>query len=219
MTNVPEITVAIADPHPVLCEGLAAYLQEIPEFRIVGYASALPQVTELVTSQRPQLLVLDSEFGESPELVDALASMHEPPAIVLLTCTEDSDSVSNAIGYGALGFVLKVAPLDDIATALRWTSQGQMWISPPLLSTFFSISRNRTPNVRNGHDRLSALTEREFEILELMVEGLTHAEIADRLHVAVNTVRTHTRNIQMKLLVHSNLAAVSVALDAGLRPR
>jgi DNA-binding NarL/FixJ family response regulator len=217
---VHQTTVMIVDSHPVLCEALTTRLAEEPDLRVVATASSSTGLVELVAMHRPQVLVLDAELGEANggAVIRQIRTTQPATAIVMLTPNEDADSAAHAMRMGATAFVLKVAPVQDLLTAIRWAGQGEMWMSPPLLTSLFNEVRSRTNGERTG-SRLSQLTQRELEVLELLVEGLSHAAIAKRLHLAVNTVRTHTHNLQTKLNVHSNLAAVSVALDEGLRPK
>jgi len=217
---VHQTTVMIVDSHPVLCEALTNRLSEEADLRVLATASSATGLVELVAMHRPQVLVLDAELGEAngAALIRQIRTTQPGTAIVLLTCNEDADSAAHAMRMGATAFVLKVAPVQDLLTAIRWAGQGEMWMSPPLLTNLFSEIRTRSGGERT-RSRLSQLTQRELEVLELLVEGLSHAAIAKRLHLAVNTVRTHTHNLQTKLNVHSNLAAVSVALDEGLRPK
>ncbi|HLI15087.1 MAG TPA: response regulator transcription factor [Acidimicrobiales bacterium] len=215
-----ETTVAIVDTHPVLRDGLTACLAHEPDIRVVGTASSLSQVPDLVATSHPEVVVLDADLDDTDatNLIPRLKALQHAPAVVLLTCRDDAEAMATAMRMGASACVLKVAPVQDLVSAVRWAGRGEMWISPPLIASLFAELRSRSTTTR-PHSLLASLTERELQILELLVEGLGHQEIADRLHLAVNTVRTHTRNIQLKLNVHSNLAAVSVALDAGLRPK
>ena len=132
-------------------------------------------------------------------------------------CDEDRDAAEIAMKYGVFGFVLKVAPLQEVAEAVRWAAKNKMWVSPPLLTSILSGFRPST-DLEGARNHLKSLTKRELQVLTLMVDGLSHAQIAEQLHVSTNTVRTHTQNLQKKLNTHSGLAAVSIALEAGLRP-
>jgi DNA-binding NarL/FixJ family response regulator len=216
--TVTETAVAIVDHQPVLCESLSVCLSEEPGLRVVGSASTADQLADLVASARPDVLVYDAEFDDSDgaETLRQLQAMPSSPAVVMLVSDDPEDSGASAIQMGVLGLVLKVAPVKELVEAIRLAAKGQMWVSPPLLTGL--LSGRVDPGRREAKDRLSVLTRRELEVLDLLVEGLGHRAIAQRLHVSANTVRTHSQNLQKKLNVHSALAAVAIALDAGLRP-
>ena len=139
------------------------------------------------------------------------------PAVVVLTCHDDAETTERAMRYGASGFVRKVAPVQELVEAIRWAARGEVWMSPPLLTRLLA-GWSGPARPEGDADRLARLTDREHEVLQLMVDGLAYGAIAARLNLSVHTVRTHAHNLQAKLGAHSNLAAVSYALEAGIRP-
>ena len=143
--------------------------------------------------------------------------MPSSPAVVMLMCDEATAAGASAIQMGVLGLVLKVAPVKELVEAIRLAAKGQMWVFPTAAHRACRVASTPARH-REAKDRLSVLTKRELEVLDLLVEGLGHRAIAQRLHVSANTVRTHSQNLQKKLNVHSALAAVAIALDAGMRP-
>jgi DNA-binding NarL/FixJ family response regulator len=216
---VRETAVAIIDSHAVVCESLSAWLDTQVDIRVVGSARSPSQALDLVTSLQPDVVIVDGDIDATngADVLRQITAIGMSPAVVLLMSDEDRDAAEVAMRYGVYGFVLKVAPLQEVAEAVRWASKEKMWISPPLLTSILSGFRSGTDQVR-ARDSLMSLTKREVQVLTLMVDGLNHAAIAERLLLSTNTVRTHTHNLQKKLNVHSGLAAVSVALEAGLRP-
>jgi DNA-binding NarL/FixJ family response regulator len=134
----------------------------------------------------------------------------------MLIANEGVGFMGRALRMGVSGFVLRAAPMRDLIVAIHWVAKGQMWVSPPLLTGLLQ-KRPETGSVESKF-RLDSLTRREAEVLNLLVEGLNQREISSRLFVSTNTVRTHNQNLQKKLGVHSAVAAVLVALDAGFRP-
>ncbi|HEX4218848.1 MAG TPA: response regulator transcription factor [Acidimicrobiales bacterium] len=215
-----ETAVAIIDSHAVLRESLSAWLDTQLDIRVVGSAPSPSQAVDLVQSLRPDVVILDGDIDPASGAADVLREITGSgmgPAIVLLMSDEDREAAALAMRFGVYGFVLKMAPLQEVAEAVRWAAKEKMWISPPLLTSILSGFRPSSEHF-GARDSLMALTKRELQVLTLMVDGLNHTAIADRLNVSTNTVRTHTQNLQKKLNVHSGLAAVSVALEAGLRP-
>jgi len=214
-----ETAVAIIDSHAVLCESLSAWLDTQLDMRVVGSAPSPSQAVDLVMSLRPDVLILDGDIDSTSgaDVLREITASGMSPAVVMLMSNEDREAASVAMSLGVYGFVLKIAPLQEVAEAVRWAAKEKMWVSPPLLTSILAGFRPGTDQDRARHS-LMPLTKRELQVLTLMVDGLNHSLIAERLHVSTNTVRTHTQNLQKKLNVHSGLAAVSVALEAGLRP-
>jgi DNA-binding NarL/FixJ family response regulator len=214
---VPDIRLVIADSQPLLCEGLSACLREEEGISVAAAVTDVAEALRSIERDDPDVVVVDAAIAaaEGGVLLRRLRLAEPAPAVVLLAGEHDRRQAVEALRHGATGFVLKVAPLRELVEAVRSAARGQMWISPPLLATL--LAELREPAHADGSaKRVHQLTEREREVLALMVEGCGHAAIAQRLNLAVNTVRTHTRNIQTKLGVHSNIAAVSVALEEGL---
>jgi DNA-binding NarL/FixJ family response regulator len=214
-----ETAVAIIESHAVLCESLSAWLDTQLDMRVVGSALSPSQAVDLVMSLRPDVLILDGDIDPTSgaDVLREITASGMSPAVVMLMSNEDREAASVAMSLGVYGFVLKIAPLQEVAEAVRWAAKEKMWVSPPLLTSILAGFRSGTDQDRARHS-LMPLTKRELQVLTLMVDGLNHSLIAERLHVSTNTVRTHTQNLQKKLNVHSGLAAVSVALEAGLRP-
>jgi len=211
------IRLVIADCQPLLCEGLAACMREEPDLAVCAAVTTTHSAIDAVGALHPDVLVVDATLAsaEGGAVFHYLEEMDSPPNVVVIAGERDRRQTVEALRRGASAFVMKVAPVRELVDAVRSAARGQMWISPPLLATL--LAELREPAQADGAGkRVHQLTEREREVLALMVDGCGHAAIARRLSLAVNTVRTHTRNIQTKLGVHSNVAAVSVALEEGL---
>lgn len=214
-----ETSVAMADSQAVLCESLAAYLTGQPDMRVIGSCGTIGAVGDLVGSTHPDVLLLDCDLltDVGMEYIRTITSIPRGPSVILLMTREDRDVTALAMRMGVSACVLKQAPLDDLIAAIRSVAAGQMWMSPALLTAMFAEYRADSDQLR-AREQLNRLTPRELEVLRLMVTGLGRNAIAERLHVSSNTVRTHAQNLEKKLKVHSAVAAVSIALQAGLRP-
>lgn len=210
-------TLLIVDKHPVLCEWLSTRLAEVPGFEVVAMATSASSLADLVEAYHPSVVVLDGGILRTagPQLVRRVRGREAAPAVVLLVAEDNPDDAAHALRAGASAFVLKEAPLQDLVAAIRWAQRGDVWISTALLAQMLEGRRRVEGPEDTGW---SALTEREREVLALLVEGFSQKQIACHLKIAVNTVRAHTRNVQMKLHVHSNLAAVWLAMSHGMRP-
>jgi DNA-binding NarL/FixJ family response regulator len=215
-----ELTVAIADTHAVLCESLAAYLDSEEGFRVVGATSSPVEIHGLIAASRPDVLVLGADLlgDESLMRLREITMLAKGPAVVLLMSQKDRDAATNALRLGVAGCVLKRAPLHELVDAIRSAAHGEIWISSSLLTVIFAEYRADSDMTR-AREQLNQLTPRELEVLQLLVEGASRENIAAQLHLSRNTVRTHTQNLEKKLKVRSAVAAVSIALRAGLRPK
>lgn len=211
-------TIGIIDHQPVLCESLAAALSEQIDLRVVGHASTAQHAAGLVEDVRPEVLVLGFDFAahRGVDVLKQTRDLGSGPAIVMIMSSCDPKATARALRFGARGFVLTMSPVSDLVEAVRWVAKGQMWVSPPILTTLLRVTSGEGDAAAKG--RLECLTRRELDVLGLLVEGLGHSAISARLHVSSNTVRTHSQNLQKKLGVRSAVAAVSVALEAGMRP-
>jgi DNA-binding NarL/FixJ family response regulator len=142
-----------------------------------------------------------------------MTALPVPPAIVVLTAYGDMAAALDAVRAGAAGFVPKNASVEQVISAVRAAVLGGTWLPYELLAKL--VGEYRDPL---GPQLLAQLTAREHQVLRLMVSGMDRNGIAERLHQSPNTVRTHIRNVIVKLDCHSAVEAVAVALRAGLRP-
>jgi DNA-binding NarL/FixJ family response regulator len=209
------VTVAIVDAHSVFCESLVAHLWDQPGLRVVSSSAQATGVVEMVLSTRPDVLVIDE--GGARAVLPLANGATAGPAVVLMMSGIDHAMSEWAVRRGVDGIVLKESSLHDLLDAIYWVAEGKKWIAPPLLSALL-VHYEGDQGPRRDRRRIARLTQREEEILALMVDGSTQREIAQQLHLSVNTVRTHSHNLQKKLNVHSALAAVSAALQEGFRP-
>ena len=211
--------VLIVEDHAVLSEALVARVDREHDIRVVGSTSSASQVLPMVEARRPDVVLVDVELGDDNglDLIEPIRVKPSCPRIVVLTCRSDTDTVVSALRQGASAFVPKTAPVDDLLLAIRTVAVGDLWVSPAVLSRIL-------PEVllaqdgRNTKEEIPALTDREREVLTLMVEGFPNAAIAEHLHLSIHTVRTHAHNLQRKLNVHSKLAAAALAHRLGIRP-
>ncbi len=198
----------IVEAQPILSQGLALALSGVDDICVVGSAVSASSAEEFAAQLHPDVLVVDAANASS-DMREHLRSRGHVPAMVLLS-TGDGRDREHAEDLGAVAVVPREASLQDLADAIRHANASR---STPEDAAHQEVQTFTRP-VRSAPrtSGLSQLSAREIEVLQLLVQGLSHRAIADELHLAVNTVRTHTRNIQLKLNVHSNLEAVSFAL-------
>jgi DNA-binding NarL/FixJ family response regulator len=208
----------VVDDHQVFAEGLEVLFRAEPDFEPVGSVSDPAQVVGVVRSQVPDVVIMDVHLGEGNgiELTAQLTALPVPPVVVVLTAYSDAGTAADAIRAGAMGFVSKEGPAEHIVTAVRAAVLGGTWFPAGLLGMMLTTAQD--PLGEPFGQPLSQLTDREREVLRLMVSGLDRKSIATRLYRSPDTVKTHIRNIAAKLGTQSATEAVAVALNAGLRP-
>lgn len=213
------IRVLVAAQAPIVCDALVSRLLVEDDLHAVSAPGSRASIEQFAMNFSHDVVVLDVVEGsrEDEDLVRSLRGDGGRCAVVALVPQGEAALAAHIILAGATGVVLKTAPTTELVGAIRWTARGASWISPPLLREV--IDELHRANAPIGGKWLGRLTTREREIIQLMVDGLGRRQISDELCLSVDTVRTHMRTIMEKLDVHAATAAVSVALEAGLRPR
>ena len=207
------IRVLIADDHPVVRDGLVAVLGTQPDFVVVGEASSGSEMIEQALRLTPDVILLDLEMP-GIDGVQALRELRvrQPDARVLAFTAFDTDErIVGAIRAGALGYLLKGAPRDELFNAIRVVSRGGSLLQPVVQSRLMDHlreERDRTP--------VEALTLREEQVLRLMAEGKTNKEIAAALSITERTVKFHVGAIFGKLGATNRTEAVRLAAQRGL---
>jgi DNA-binding NarL/FixJ family response regulator len=213
--------VLIVDRHPLVGDTLAARLNAETDLAVVATATAPQQAVTATQMLRPDVVVIDVASEEDPavELTRMLREKQPDVRIVVIGDDGDSLTVGECLCAGAHAWVLRETATTTLVDAIHGAMLDETHVSPRLLTAVIRHLRD-SRIVREEHGaRVSRLTERERAILECMIEGLDREEIAERLGVSLNTVRTHAQNCYAKLGVHSSLEAVRVAFRAGIRPR
>lgn len=213
MTGVT-IRVLLADDEELVRTGLRAILEAQPDLQVTGEAADGAEVLPLVRSLRPDVVLMDVRMPAidgiqaTRTLVDTQA---EPPRVLVITTFENDDYVYEALRAGASGFLLKRARPAEVVEAVRVVARGESLVFPEALRRLVA-ARGRRPDRRAAVARLTA---REAEVLRLMAAGLSNAEIADRLVVGAETVKTHVGNVLTKLAARDRTQAVIAAYESG----
>lgn len=206
----------IVEDHPIFLDGLVRCLDAEPDLTVVGcYATGLIDVAAL-RSQRPDLMLMDIELpGRNG--IEVTRELHaELPAVpvVMLTAFADADLLFQAMQAGAVGYVLKHTPATELVATLRRVAEGEHVLSPDLASRFLREFRAR--EARGRDPRFAALSAREEEVLKLLATGETNRQIARRLSVGEETIKSHVAAIFRKLGVSDRTGAAVLAVRAGL---
>ncbi|GAA1973240.1 response regulator transcription factor [Catenulispora subtropica] len=203
------IRVLLVDDHPVVRRGLRAVLADLPEIELVGEAADGAEALEVLDRERPDIVLMDLQMGSGMHGVEAtrrIAARPDPPAVLILTTYSTDADILAAVEAGAAGYLLKDAPPEDLAAAVRAAARGETVLAPPVAARLLGRVRADRP----------ALSQREVEILELVAEGLANRQISRRLFISEATVKTHLVHVFGKLGVDSRTAAVAAAVQAGL---
>ncbi len=204
-------TVLIIEDHLMIAESLHAAIDRVDDVVIVGMAGTLAEGERLARTLQPDVIVLDFRLpdGDAPDVMARLLGVRDGTRVLVLSALSDYRSVVRALEAGASGYLLKDQTLDELIAAVRVVRSGGQALAPSLVPRLMS-RLTRSPS---SADRLS---RRELEVLQLLSEGLSTADLASRLHLSVNTVRNHIQNAISRLGAHSKLEAVSIALRDGL---
>jgi DNA-binding NarL/FixJ family response regulator len=224
-----ETQVAVIGSHPVLSEAICEGLAEFGDLRAVAADSFLNNIAEFVANQHPDVLVLDAELARADGGL-AMAQLHvseNGPAVVLLSNDDNPEQIDAAVQRGASAFVLKVPPAAELADAIRYAARGEMWLSPPLLTQVLSAERDGISRTRNAEPPVAETTDAPAEgpeqltaderaVLDLLVDGMDHSQIASQLALSRRSVNKYLQQIRTKLGVKSSRAVTSMAKESGV---
>ncbi|WP_174264460.1 response regulator [Phytoactinopolyspora halotolerans] len=210
------ITVAIVDDEELVRTGLRAIIDAQPDLEVVGEAADGAEAVPLVRRLRPDVVLMDVRMPA----VDGIqatrhlrSTMDAPPAVLVVTTFENDDYVYEALRAGAGGFLLKRARPAEVAEAVRVVARGDSILFPAALQRLVQTHGGGRPDRRALAD--AGLTEREEEVLRLMATGLSNAEIAEKLVLGQETVKTHVGNVLAKLGARDRTQAVIAAYESG----
>lgn len=213
MNPVPRIRVLIVDDHAVVRSGLAAFLMAFDDLELVGQVGSGKEAVQLCPTLKPDVVLMDLVM---PEMDGATATKLIREAcphlqVIALTSFREDELVQGVLKAGAIGYLLKNVSADELAGAIRSAFAGRPTLAPEAARVLISAT------VAQQHASIgSDLTEREREVLKLMVEGLTNNQIAERLVVSRSTVKFHVSSILSKMGVSSRTEAVAIALQNHL---
>lgn len=213
MDETTPIRVMIVDDHAVVRSGLSAFLMVYNDLKLVGEAADGDEARRVCEYVRPDVILMDMVMPrmDGAAATKAIRERHPEIQVVALTSFKEDDLVQRALEAGAIGYLLKNVSGEDLANAIRAAHQGRPTLGPEATQALIHQATNSS-STAPGHD----LTERERDVLELMVEGLNNVEIAERLVVSRSTVKFHVSNILSKLHTTSRAEAVGVAVKNKL---
>ncbi|MBE1576928.1 response regulator [Amycolatopsis sp. TRM77291] len=205
----PPIRLLLADDHPIVRAGLRAVLETEPGLVVSAEAATAEEAVARAAEGDIDVVLMDLRFGSGmtgAEATAAITARPDAPRVLIVTTYDTDADTLPAIEAGATGYLLKDAPPEDLAAAVRTAAAGRTTLAPTVADRL--MNRMRMP--------ATALTLREIEVLVLVADGLSNRAIADRLHLTEGTVKSHLARSYTKLGVDSRTAAVATATDLGL---
>ncbi len=235
-----DIRITLIEDHDLTRVGMKTALQQRPGFQVVGEASNGTDGLKMLTNLKPDVAIVDIGLPDidgielTRRFRQAQATMEDQPntKVLILTLQDQEDTVLAAFAAGADSYCMKDVSLDQLVDALRVTQEGNSWIDPAIARVVLRQTQSTAP--QNGtlpEQQVSItatepeynqiieaypLTERELEVLQLIVDGCSNAAIAEKLYITVGTVKTHVRNILNKLCADDRTQAAVRALRSGL---
>jgi two-component system nitrate/nitrite response regulator NarL len=205
--------ILLVEDHASFRQTLAFIFDQEPEFEVVAQAGSLAEARRAALGLRADLGVIDLSLpdGEGVELIRELREANREFAALILTASLDKAEHARAVEAGAAGVLHKSADVDEILDATRRLAAGETLLSPQELMELLRLAGRSREVEREARMSIDQITPREREVLQKLAEGLSNKEIADGLHMSVDTERTHMMNILNKLGVHSRLQALLFA--------
>ncbi len=214
-----DITVVLVDDQDLVRDGFTMIIDSQPDMAVVGTASDGAEAVDVVRRQRPSVVLMDVRMPGMDGLAAtrAVLAAPDPPKVLVLTTFDLDEYVMQALRLGASGFLLKDSPRSLLLSALRRVVDGELVLAPAvmerLVDTFVQVGgRAEDPG-------LSSLTAREVDVVRLVAQGLSNAEIAERLFLGVTTVKSHVARVLTKLGLRDRVQVVVFAYEAGLAGR
>ena len=210
----------LIEDNRLLRDGLTAMLVA-HGLTIVASARSGQEALREVARLRPPLVLLDSALGDrdSPRFVEELRRDFPDTRVVVMGLLPAHEDFLEFIRAGVSGFILKDATIEEFVTTIRAVADGVSVLPPLLTSTLFTyVAAQAMSRGKRGAKAAVRMTARERQVVELISEGLSNKEIAERIHVATHTVKSHVHNILEKLALHTRLEVAAYAHDHGDRP-
>ena len=212
------IGIVVADDHEVVRAGFAAMLDTQPDFTVLGTAADGAEAVRTCQEWGPDVVLMDIRMPgmDGIEATRLLTSADSGPRVLVLTTFDLDEYVYDALRAGASGFLLKDVTAERLFDAVRVVAEGEALLAPVITKRLITEFARQRPRAADPDGQLGALTPRETEVLRLIAGGLSNPEIAARLVVTEETVKTHVSRVLSKLGLRDRTQAVVTAYESGL---
>ncbi len=202
-----EITCLIVDDHEVVREGLRLSLSRAPHIRVIGEAADGASAVAMAERRRPNVVIMDVRMPgmDGLEATKVLSEKVPESEVLIFTAYSERSLLTRGLESGATGYILKEAPHATLLRAIEKVASGEQFVDPALMPTFLS-----------GREQTEMLTAREREILQLLADGMSNADVAAKLFISQETVKSHVRHILAKLEADTRTQAVAIALREAI---
>ena len=206
------ISVFVIDSERTFADALAARLEAEEDVEVVAAVHARTPAQCLIVGRYADVLLLDGDLPERAgiRLCEELCGRDEAPRVIVLSYSSEAERIVDSVRAGAVAWVRKDESIDHLLRVIRGVAQGETWLPPAEVGHVLRLLMAGRQQQQDNDGLLAALTPREREVLVCLAEGSGRREVAERLHLSANTVRTHLQNLMAKLGVHSTLEAVAM---------
>lgn len=213
-----KIKLMLVDDHEIVRAGLRMMLEAEPGFEIVYEAASAEEALDQMEGCAPDVIIMDISLPEMDGVAATCRIRDKCPqtSVLALTIHEDERYFFRMLEAGAAGYIPKRAAPNDLVEAIRTVHKGQVYIYPSLATALVRDYLQRARNVGDEKQLYDGLTERQRQVLTLIAEGWSNAEIAKRLDISVKTVARHKENIMIRLDLHSRTELIKYAIRKGL---
>jgi DNA-binding NarL/FixJ family response regulator len=207
------ISVFVIDSERTFADALAARLEAEEDVEVVAAVHPRTPAQCLIVGRYADVMLLDADLpGRAAiRLCEELRGRDEAPHVILLSYSSEAERIVDSVRAGAVAWVRKDESLDHLLRVIRGVAQGETWLPPAEAGNVLRLLMAERQQQQDNDGLLAALTPREREVLACLAEGAGRQEVAARLHLSANTVRTHLQNLMAKLGVHSTLEAVAIS--------
>jgi len=208
-----KIKLAVIDDHALFRRGLVSLLSEMEDFVVCGEASNGKESITLVESKHPDIVLMDVNMPimDGIQALEAIRDIRKDQKVIMLTISQSDEDLVRAIAAGANGYLLKNAEPEHLRNTIIEVMRGNSVLAPEMTEKVFASLRRAQIGQRQ-----TLLSDREVEVLNYMVKGLTTHQMAELMFISDNTVKTHIRHILEKLQANNRAQAVDKARELGI---